>query len=56
MLNNKANYGAIKIIKQDVETKVRLAGAVFEWKDTTNGYTQRVTTGEMVQLLSVDYP
>ena len=45
VLNNKANYGAIKIIKQDVETKVRLAGAVFEWKDTTNGYTQRVTTG-----------
>ena len=45
VLNNKANYGAIKIIKQDVETKTRLAGAVFEWKDTTNGYTQRVTTG-----------
>ncbi|WP_096397901.1 collagen binding domain-containing protein [Enterococcus faecalis] len=45
VLNNKANYGAIRIIKQDVETKVRLAGAVFEWKDTTNGYTQRVTTG-----------
>ncbi|EGO2587904.1 hypothetical protein IHC39_002494 [Enterococcus faecalis] len=45
VLNNKANYGAIKIIKQDVETKVRLSGAVFEWKDTTNGYTQRVTTG-----------
>ena len=43
--DNKANYGAIKIIKQDVETKERLAGAVFEWKDTTNGYTQRVTTG-----------
>ncbi|WP_256891526.1 MSCRAMM family protein, partial [Enterococcus faecalis] len=45
VLNNKANYGAIKIIKQDVETKVRLSGAVFEWRDTTNGYTQRVTTG-----------
>ena len=45
VLNNKANYGAIRIIKQDVETKARLAGAVFEWKDTTNGYTQRVTTG-----------
>ncbi|WP_407080648.1 MSCRAMM family protein [Enterococcus faecalis] len=45
VLNNKANYGAIRIIKQDVETKVRLAGAVFEWKDTTNGYTQRVITG-----------
>ncbi|WHK69223.1 SpaA isopeptide-forming pilin-related protein [Enterococcus faecalis] len=43
--DNKANYGAIKIIKQDVETKVRLSGAVFEWRDTTNGYTQRVTTG-----------
>ena len=43
--DNKANYGAIRIIKQDVETKARLAGAVFEWKDTTNGYTQRVTTG-----------
>ncbi|MFG5459822.1 SpaA isopeptide-forming pilin-related protein [Enterococcus faecalis] len=45
VLNNKANYGAIRIIKQDVEIKARLAGAVFEWKDTTNGYTQRVTTG-----------
>ncbi|WP_279255952.1 MSCRAMM family protein [Enterococcus faecalis] len=43
--DNKANYGAIKIIKQDVETKERLSGAVFEWRDTTNGYTQRVTTG-----------
>ncbi|MGH1788696.1 MSCRAMM family protein [Enterococcus faecalis] len=43
--NNKANYGAIKIIKQDVDSKVRLSGAVFEWKDMTNGYTQRVTTG-----------
>ena len=43
MLNNKANYGAIRIIKQDVESKEPLAGAVFEWKDTTNDYTQRVT-------------
>ncbi len=45
VLNNKANYGAIRIIKQDVESKEPLAGAVFEWKDTTNDYTQRVTTG-----------
>ncbi|RBR58000.1 collagen adhesion protein [Enterococcus faecalis] len=45
VLNNKANYGAIRIIKQDIESKEPLAGAVFEWKDTTNDYTQRVTTG-----------
>ena len=45
VLNNKANYGAIRIIKQDVESKEPLAGAIFEWKDTTNDYTQRVTTG-----------
>ncbi|EGO5192248.1 hypothetical protein H0S18_001656 [Enterococcus faecalis] len=45
VLNNKANYGAIRIIKQDVESKEPLVGAVFEWKDTTNDYTQRVTTG-----------
>ena len=43
--NNQAQKGAIKIIKQDVESKEPLAGAVFEWKDTTNDYTQRVTTG-----------
>ncbi|MEG7632984.1 SpaA isopeptide-forming pilin-related protein, partial [Enterococcus faecalis] len=45
VLNNQAQKGAIKIIKQDVESKEPLAGAVFEWKDTTNDYTQRVTTG-----------
>ncbi|MEN2665755.1 SpaA isopeptide-forming pilin-related protein [Listeria aquatica] len=44
-VNNVAQQGAIKIVKQDRDTKVKLAGAVFQWKDTSNGYTSRKTTG-----------
>ncbi|MEN2665756.1 MSCRAMM family protein [Listeria aquatica] len=40
-VNNVAQQGAIKIVKQDRDTKVKLAGAVFQWKDTSNGYTSR---------------
>nr|WP_231607111.1 SpaA isopeptide-forming pilin-related protein [Enterococcus faecalis] len=44
-IGNVAQFGSIQIIKTDRQTGKRLAGAVFEWKDTTNDYTQRVTTG-----------
>ena len=43
-VDNVAQFGSIQIIKTDRQTGKRLAGAVFEWKDTTNGYTSRIVT------------
>ena len=43
-IGNVAQFGSIQIIKTDRQTGKRLAGAVFEWKDTTNGYTSRIVT------------
>ena len=44
-VDNKAQEnGSIKIIKQDVCTSQRLAGAQFEWTDTSNGYKGYVST------------
>ncbi|WP_447533219.1 MSCRAMM family protein, partial [Enterococcus faecalis] len=45
VLNNQAQKGAIKIIKQDGYTKQRLTGAEFQWKDTVTGKTGTVTVG-----------
>ncbi|MFQ6833754.1 MAG: SpaA isopeptide-forming pilin-related protein, partial [Enterococcus faecalis] len=37
--------GSIKIVKQDKDSKKRLAGAEFQWKDTVTGKTGTVTVG-----------
>ncbi|EGO8240424.1 hypothetical protein VY339_000527, partial [Enterococcus faecalis] len=44
-VDNVAQKGSIKIVKQDKESKKRLAGAEFQWKDTVTGKTGIVTVG-----------
>ncbi|EQA5416137.1 MSCRAMM family protein, partial [Enterococcus faecalis] len=44
-VDNVAQKGSIKIVKQDKESKKRLAGAEFQWKDTVTGKTGTVTVG-----------
>ncbi|MGC6766736.1 MSCRAMM family protein, partial [Escherichia coli] len=38
-IDNVAQKGSIKIVKQDGYTRQRLAGAQFKFRDTTNNYT-----------------
>ncbi|WP_275066017.1 MSCRAMM family protein, partial [Enterococcus faecalis] len=51
VLNNQAQKGAIKIIKQDVETKARLAGAEFKFRDTINNHTATFTANRNGEVL-----
>uniref|UniRef100_UPI001CCC0053 MSCRAMM family protein n=2 Tax=Enterococcus TaxID=1350 RepID=UPI001CCC0053 len=44
-IDNVAQKGSIKIVKQDKDSKKRLAGAEFQWKDTVTGKTGTVTVG-----------
>ncbi|EAC9417019.1 hypothetical protein B1O69_17225, partial [Listeria monocytogenes] len=44
-VDNVAQKGAIKIVKQDKDSKKRLTGAEFQWKDTVTGKTGTVTVG-----------
>ncbi|EPI01503.1 Cna protein B-type domain protein, partial [Enterococcus faecalis 20.SD.W.06] len=44
-VDNVAQKGAIKIVKQDKDSKKRLTGAEFQWKDTVTGKTGIVTVG-----------
>ncbi|EHG5969223.1 hypothetical protein J5K71_000001, partial [Enterococcus faecalis] len=44
-VDNVAQKGSIKIVKQDKDSKKRLAGAEFQWKDTVTGNTGIVTVG-----------
>ncbi|MEB7810154.1 SpaA isopeptide-forming pilin-related protein, partial [Enterococcus faecalis] len=44
-IDNVAQKGSIKIFKQDKDSKKRLAGAEFQWKDTVTGKTGTVTVG-----------
>ncbi|NSN52213.1 hypothetical protein HRE23_15930, partial [Enterococcus faecalis] len=44
-VDNVAQKGSIKIVKQDKESKKRLTGAEFQWKDTVTGKTGTVTVG-----------
>ncbi|EOJ61390.1 cna protein B-type domain protein [Enterococcus faecalis] len=41
----QVQIGSIKIVKQDKESKKRLTGAEFQWKDTVTGKTGIVTVG-----------
>ncbi|EGO7532373.1 hypothetical protein F6323_002412, partial [Enterococcus faecalis] len=41
----QVQIGSIKIVKQDKESKKRLTGAEFQWKDTVTGKTGTVTVG-----------
>ncbi|MEB5892815.1 MSCRAMM family protein, partial [Enterococcus faecalis] len=45
IIENTAQKGSIKIVKQDKESKKRLTGAEFQWKDTVTGKTGTVTVG-----------
>ncbi|MGC5986676.1 MSCRAMM family protein, partial [Enterococcus faecalis] len=51
VLNNQAQKGAIKIVKQDGYTKQRLAGAQFKFRDTTNNYTATFTANRNGEVL-----
>ncbi|MDJ9035121.1 MSCRAMM family protein, partial [Enterococcus faecalis] len=44
-VDNVAQKGSIKIVKQDKDSKKRLTGAEFQWKDTVTGKTGTVTVG-----------
>ncbi|WP_458103394.1 SpaA isopeptide-forming pilin-related protein, partial [Enterococcus faecalis] len=44
-VDNIAQKGSVKIVKQDKDSKKRLAGAEFQWKDTVTGKTGTVTVG-----------
>ncbi|MCO5448409.1 prealbumin-like fold domain-containing protein, partial [Enterococcus faecalis] len=44
-IDNVAQKGAIKIVKQDKDSKKRLTGAEFQWKDIVTGKTGIVTVG-----------
>ena len=50
-MNNTSQQGAIKIIKQDTDTKQRLAGAKFRFRDTTNNYTATFTANGNGEVL-----
>ncbi|MEQ6149007.1 MSCRAMM family protein, partial [Enterococcus faecalis] len=41
----QVQIGSIKIVKQDKDSKKRLTGAEFQWKDTVTGKTGTVTVG-----------
>ncbi|HBD0813450.1 TPA: hypothetical protein KG981_002521, partial [Enterococcus faecalis] len=45
IIENTAQKGSIKIVKQDKDSKKRLTGAEFQWKDTVTGKTGIVTVG-----------
>ncbi|MEN2665761.1 SpaA isopeptide-forming pilin-related protein [Listeria aquatica] len=44
-VNNTSQMGTLKIVKQDRDTKTKLAGAEFQWKDTLTGAIGTFKTG-----------
>ena len=47
----QVQIGSIKIVKQDKESKKRLTGAEFKFRDTTNNYTATFTANRNGEVL-----